>query len=118
MKQAKLPGVMNLSKGTFSATPAKLMVSNANVTLLDASVTVEGFLTNFNQAPLTLEATATGIIGAQMAEWLSRQIELPEPLMLRSPLQVANGRVLWKKDGAVALRENSPQAAALDSPST
>ena len=53
MKQAKLPGVMNLSKGTFNATPAKLMVSNANVTLLDASVTVEGFLTNFNQAPLS-----------------------------------------------------------------
>ena len=39
-----------------------------------------------------------------MAEWLSRQIELPEPLMLRSPLQVANGRVLWKKDDAVAFK--------------
>jgi hypothetical protein len=104
VKQAKLPGVMNLSGGTFNATPAKLMVSNANVTLLDAAVTVEGFVTNLNQAPLSLEATATGIIGAQMAEWLSRQIELPEPLMLRSPLQVANGRVLWKKDDAFAFK--------------
>ena len=103
-KTAKLPGVMNVSGGRFNATPAKLTVSNANVRLLDAAVTVEGFLEGFNEAPLNLDATATGTIGGKMTEWLSRQIEVPKPLMLRSPLQVTKGRVLWKEGGDVAFQ--------------
>jgi AsmA-like C-terminal region len=105
-KTAKLPGVMNVSQGSFNATPARLTVSNANVRLLDAAVTVEGFLEGFNEAPLNLDATATGTIGAKMTEWLSRQIELPKQLMLRSPLQVTKGRVLWKEGGDVAFQGN------------
>jgi hypothetical protein len=103
-KTAKLPGVVNVSGGRFNATPAKLTVSNANVRLLDASVTVEGFLEGFNEASLNLDATATGTIGRKMTEWLSRQIEVPKPLMLRSPLQVTKGRVLWKEGGDVAFQ--------------
>ena len=103
-KTAKLPGVMNVSGGTFNATSAKLTVSNANVRLLDASVTVEGFLEGFNEAPLNLDATARGTIGGKMTEWLSRQIEVPKPLMLRSPLQVTKGRILWRDGGDVAFQ--------------
>ena len=104
VKHANLPGVMNVSGGSLSATPAKLTVSDAKVNLLDASVTVEGFLQGFNEAPLSLDATATGAIGGEVAGWLSRQIELPKELMLRSPLQVTKGRVLWKEGGDVAFQ--------------
>ncbi len=95
---------MNVSGGSLSATPAKLTVSDAKVNLLDASVTVEGFLQGFNKAPLSLDATATGAIGGEVAGWLSRQIELPKELMLRSPLQVTKGHVLWKEGGDVAFQ--------------
>src|SRR5499425_3283901 len=44
VKHAKLPGVMNLSSGQFSATSAEFTVSNAKVNLLDASLTVDGSL--------------------------------------------------------------------------
>ncbi len=104
VKHAKLPGVMNVSGGSLSATPAKLTVSDAKVNLLDASVTVEGFLQGFNEAPLSLDATATGTIGGKMTEWLSGQIEVPKELMLRSPLQMTKGRVLWKEGGDVAFQ--------------
>ena len=104
VKHANLPGVMNVSGGSLSATPAKLTVSDAKVNLLDASVTVEGFLQGFNEAPLSLDATATGAIGGEVAGWLSRQIELPKGLMLRSPLQVTKGHVLWKEGGDVAFQ--------------
>lgn len=104
VKHANLPGVMNVSGGSLSATPTKLTVSDAKVNLLDASVTVEGFLQGFNEAPLSLDATATGAIGGQVAGWLSRQIELPKEFMLRSPLQVTKGRVLWKEGGDVAFQ--------------
>ena len=104
VKHANLPGVMNVSGGSLSATPTKLTVSDARINLLDASVTVEGFLQGFNEAPLSLDATATGAIGGEVAGWLSRQIELPKELMLRSPLQVTKGHVLWKEGGDVAFQ--------------
>ena len=106
VKHAKLPGLMNLSTGRFSATPAKLTVSNARIRLLDASVNVGGVLESLDKAPLTLDATVTGTVGAQMTGWLSRQIELPKLLMLRPPLQVTKSRVLWKEGGDVAFQGN------------
>jgi hypothetical protein len=102
VKHAKLPAVMNLSGGTFDATPARLTVSNAKVDLLDASLTVDGSVESPYQAPPSLEATAAGNIGPDMTGWLGRQIELPKEFMPRSPLQATKSRVLWKKDGDIS----------------
>jgi AsmA-like C-terminal region len=102
VKHAKLPAVLNLSGGTFNATPARLTVSNAQVNLLDASLTVDGSVESPYQAPPSLEAAAAGNIGAEMTGWLARQVEMPKQFMIRSPLQVSKSRVLWKKDGDVA----------------
>ena len=104
VKHAKLPAVMNLSGGKFNATPAKFTVSNAKVNLLDAALTIDGSLESPDKAPLSLDATASGAIGAQMTEWVSRQIDWPKQLMLRSPLQVTKSRVLWKEGGDVAFQ--------------
>src|SRR5262249_18122846 len=106
VKHAKLPGVMNLSSGKFSATPAKFTVSNAKVNLQDASLTVDGSLESPDKAPLSLDATGSGAIGAKMTEWISRQIDWPKQLMLRSPLQVSKGRVIWQDGGDVAFQGN------------
>ena len=102
VKHAKLPAVMNVSSGTFDATPARLTVSNVQVDLLDASLTVDGSVESPYQAPPSLEATAAGSIGAEITGWLAGQVEMPNQFMLRSPLQVSKSRVLWKKDGDVA----------------
>jgi len=64
VKHTKLPAVMNLSGGKFSATQEKLTVSNTKVNLLDASLTFDGSLRNPEKASLTLEGTATGSGGA------------------------------------------------------
>jgi AsmA-like C-terminal region len=103
VKHAKLPAVMNLSGGTFNATPAQLTVANAKINLLDASLTIDGSVESPYQAPPSLEATAAGSIGAQMIDWLGGQMEMPKQFTPRSPLQVSKSRVLWKKDGDVAL---------------
>ena len=102
VKHAKLPAVMNVSSGTFNATPARLTVSNAQVNLLDASLTVDGSVESPYQAPPSLEAAAAGSIGAEITGWLAGKVEMPNQFMLRSPLQVSKSRVLWKKDGDVA----------------
>jgi hypothetical protein len=102
LKHAKLPAVMNLSGGTFNATPARLTVSNVKVDLLDASLTVDGAVESPYQAPPSLEAAGAGSIGADMTGWLAGQVEMPKQFTIRSPLQVSKSRVLWKKDGDVA----------------
>ena len=102
LKHAKLPAVMNLSGGTFNATPARLTLASAKVNLLDASLTVDGSVESPYQEPPRLEATAAGSVGADMTGWLARQIDLPKQFMPRSPLQVNKSRVLWKKDGDVS----------------
>src|SRR5215831_4305159 len=104
VKHAKLPGMINLSSGKFSATPAKFTVSNAKADLLDASLTVDGSLESPDKAPLSLDATGSGAIGAKMTEWIRRQIDWPKQLMLRSPLQVSKGRVIWQDGGDVAFQ--------------
>ncbi|HXV78842.1 MAG TPA: AsmA-like C-terminal region-containing protein [Candidatus Binatia bacterium] len=106
VKHAKLPAVINLSGGRFSGTPTTLTFSDAKFNLLDASLTVDGSLDTPGEAPLSLEATGAGNIGAEMTGWLSRQIELPKELMLRSPLQMTKGRVVWKQGDDVAFRGN------------
>ena len=103
LKHAKLPAVMNLSGGTFNATPAKLTISNAKVNLLDGALTVEGSVQSPYRAPPSLEAEAVGSIGAKMTDWLGGQLEWPKQLMPRSPLQVNKSRVLWKRDGEVVV---------------
>ena len=103
VKHAKLPAVMNLAGGTFNATPARLTLANAKVNLLDASLTVDGFVEGPYQAAPALEAAAAGSIGAEMTDWLGRQLEWPKEFMPRFPLQISKSRVLWKKDGEVVL---------------
>jgi hypothetical protein len=107
---------MNVSGGRFSATPAKVTLSNVKGSLLDASLTADGSLERPAMAPLSLEGVASGSFGAEMTGWLSRQIELPERLMLRSPLQVTEGRVLLKEGGDVGFRGELTSPEVLDFP--
>ncbi len=106
VKHAQLPAVMSLSGGKFNGTPTKLTFSGAKVNLLDASLIVNGSLESPAEAPLSIDATATGTFGADMTGWLSHQIELPKEFMLRSPLQLTKGRVLWKQGADVAFQGN------------
>lgn len=104
LRHAALPGTMQLSGGTFRATPAVFTISKTRIDVLDASLTLDGSLHSSDMMPLGLEAAAAGSIGAEMAGWMSRQIGLPEQFLLRSPLQLATSRVSWQKDGRVGFR--------------
>ncbi|MBI4522286.1 MAG: AsmA-like C-terminal domain-containing protein [Deltaproteobacteria bacterium] len=104
VKHEKLPGVMKIARGGFSAAPAKFTFAGAKVEMLDASLIVDGFLEGSNETSLFLEATAAGTIGAQMTGWLSHQAALPGQLALRPPLRLTDSRVLWRKGGDVYFR--------------
>ena len=88
-----------ITQGTFDATHEKLTFAEAEVELLDGSMKGGGRVENWRKAPLRVEATASGIAGERMMEWVRRQIEIPADYMLRSPLEFPAGRVAWRDDG-------------------
>jgi hypothetical protein len=63
-----------------------------------------GTYENTRGDPLKLEIRGSGIIGEQMTQWLSRRIELPEEMMLRSPLKVTAERIAWQAAGDISFR--------------
>lgn len=99
VNHASLPAPLAVARAKFTATPAKLTLSDAESEILDARLTVGGYLEKSPKAPLTLEAAATGVVGAEMKKWLGRQAGLPEQLELRAPLKIGAGRVRWSEGG-------------------
>jgi AsmA-like protein len=99
IKHPQLPAPVAISHGAFDATHEKLTFADAQVELLDASMTGGGVIDNWRKAPLRIEATASGIIGGRLMEWVRRQTEMPADFMPRSPLEFSAGRVAWRDDG-------------------
>ena len=64
--------------------------------MLDASISGGGVVENWRKAPLRVQATANGIIGARMMDWLRRQSEIPANYRVRSPLEFSAARVAWR----------------------
>ena len=99
VKHARLPAPLAVTQGTFDVTHEKITVADAKVQLLDASMTGGGVVENWRKAPLRIEATASGITGGRMMEWVWRQTEMSADYMLQSPLEFSTGRVAWRDDG-------------------
>jgi AsmA-like protein len=106
VNHAGLPAPLTVARAKFAATPDKLTLADAEAEMLDARLTVGGYLEKSKKAPLALDAAVTGTVGAQMKEWLSRQAGLPEQLAPRAPLRVGAGRVRWREGGELSVIGN------------
>jgi hypothetical protein len=104
IRHADLPGPVALSRGKFDAIKSRIVLSDAAVEMLDASLIGDGTYEASRGEPLKLEIRGSGIIGGQMTQWLSRRIELPEEMMLRSPLKVTAERIGWQAAGDMSFR--------------
>ena len=104
IRHAGLPGPVAFFRGKFDATEAGIVLSDAAAEMLDASLIGGGTYESTRGGPLRLEIRGNAIIGGQMAQWLSRRIELPEEVMLRSPLKVAAERIAWQAAGDISFR--------------
>ena len=101
---ADLPGPISIARGKFEATEARITLSGAALDMLDASLVASGVLDHSSGEPMKAEASGEGAAGEQMIRWLSRQFEMPQDVMLRSPVKISGGRIDWRAGGDVALR--------------
>jgi hypothetical protein len=96
VKHALFPGPVAIAQGTFEAGHEKLTFTDAKVEILDASIVGSGVIETWRQAPLHVQATASGIIGARMTDWLRRQSEIPANYRVRAPVEFSAARVAWR----------------------
>ena len=82
----------------------RIRFSDAAAAMSDASLVAGGTFEYQKGRPIQFAVSGTGTIGAQMTEWLSRHVELPETLQLRSPLTIAAGRFAWRAAGDISFR--------------
>jgi hypothetical protein len=99
-----LPGPISVASGSFEATEAQIAFSDAAADMLDASLVATGRLDHARGDPIKAEASGEGVAGEQMIRWLSRQFEMPQDVILRSPVRISGGRIVWRAGGDVALR--------------
>src|SRR5499425_168592 len=104
VQHSDLPGVLNISGGTFRATPKQLAVAKTTLEMLDSSLTVDGSMEGPGRTPLDVEVRGTGSVGAQMVAWLKREMDVPDRFAPRAPVQVTDAHLRWKEGGDVALQ--------------
>jgi hypothetical protein len=90
---ADLPGPMTLARGKFAASNAKINVSEAAITVADASLLGAADLEYADRRPRLVRADGTATIGAEMIQWLSERVELPKDVRLRAPVTVTAGHL-------------------------
>jgi hypothetical protein len=108
---AEFPGRFILSRGRFDANQTRMIFSDASATMSDASLVTSGTFEYSRDGPRQFEASGLATIDAQMTQWLSRHLEVPEEMKLRSPLKVAAERLAWRAGGNVSFRGQATAAA-------
>ncbi|HEX5022997.1 MAG TPA: AsmA-like C-terminal domain-containing protein [Candidatus Binatia bacterium] len=110
---ADYPGRITLSRGKFDMNEGQITFSDAAAAMSDASLSGGGHFYYGKFKPWQLETSGVATIGVKMTQWLSRYVELPEELNLRSPLRVAAERLAWREGGNISFLG---QATVADGP--
>ncbi|MGE5305147.1 MAG: AsmA-like C-terminal domain-containing protein [Alphaproteobacteria bacterium] len=99
-----LPGRVTVSRGKFDAKQGQIKFSDAAAVMSDASLIASGTFEYQKGGASQFDIGGTATIGAQMTEWLSRRVDLPEALQLRSPVKIAAGHLAWHAGGDISFR--------------
>lgn len=101
---ADLPGRVTLSRGKFDAKQGQIKFSDAAASMSDASFIAGGTFEYQKEGAPRFDISGTGTVGAQMTEWFSRRVELPEAFRLRSPVKIEAGHLAWRAGGDFSFR--------------
>jgi hypothetical protein len=101
---AGLPGPIAVSGGNFTGNEARLEVSQAAITIADASWIGGGVFEYPGSEGALLVSHGSATVGVQMTRWLSARLELPHAMTVRTPVSIAAERVAWSSSGDIYFR--------------
>jgi hypothetical protein len=97
-----LPGPIKVTGGDFDAieeaTEQRFSFRDAQVTLLDASLSVSGVLGDFLKGLNETDITLQGKMGREATQWVSDAIGLPPQYHIRPRVSISHGHLVWDRD--------------------
>ncbi len=115
LHHADLPGRLSVARAEFNANETKIIFSDTEGKLLDASVRGGGTFEMLHGEPRMSAAKGSATVGPQMIQWLARQMELPRELTLRAPLKIGVENFTWRssREFAFGAKIAAPRGAQI-----
>ncbi len=102
------PGIVKVSKADFhtieDATKQEFHFKEAQISMLDASFIMSGWLKDYRKGLNGAEIFVEGDTRGEFDEWLSDLIHIPREFRLRSPTSISGGQLLWERDLKVSFK--------------
>jgi AsmA-like protein len=98
-----LPGPAAVSRGTFSWTPSRLVLTDVHTSLQDASFTVSGALTGSPKDIKSADLVMDGSAGPESVQWVFTTLALPQKFLVNAPLTFAGVHVAWQRDSGASV---------------
>lgn len=96
------PGPIKVSEGDFNVledtTRQELHFEETQISLLDAFLTVSGYLDDYRKGFDLADINLKGNVNLESANWVSNLLHVPSEFRIRSPFSVSEGRFIWEKD--------------------
>jgi hypothetical protein len=96
------PGIVKVSEADFhtveDATKQEFHFKEAQISMLDASFILSGYLKDYRKGLNGAEIFVEGDTRGGFIEWLSGLIHIPREFRPRSPISVSGGQLLWERD--------------------
>jgi hypothetical protein len=102
IERADFPERISLARGKFVADQGRVVFSESAASLSDATFAGDARFEYARGTPIQMESRGSADIGAQMIQWLSRAVALPEDVKLRPPLTITAGRFAWRAGGDIS----------------
>jgi hypothetical protein len=103
---AALPGVVDVTRGKFEATPERLTLTDAHVGALDATLMASGILDQYLEGLDRIDLTLQGEIGQEGIQRIYDFISLPSEVRIRAPLSLSEAHLLWERKGRTSFSGN------------
>jgi hypothetical protein len=98
-----VPGMIEIPRGSFQASPDTFRFENLRANLLDASISASGSLEGYRTDTRRGVVTGGGRFGPEMIGFLYEQGKIPPGFAVRPPLEASGLRLEWQKDSTVTL---------------
>jgi hypothetical protein len=99
VESAAFPGILDVTRGDFEATPERLSLAEVHVRVSDATLSVSGTLDHFLEDLDRVDLLLQGEIGPEGMQRIYDFIPLPPEVRIRSPVSLSKTHLIWEKNG-------------------
>ena len=94
---------LSVASGRFTLSDDAIRIEDVDARAMDAALRLSGALRGWRKGPLTVEAAADGVLGAEAVPWIWARASLPVALLPDVPVALRGVRAGFATGGALSL---------------